>query len=71
MQINQDLKGIEILENMLSTIDVQTGKAEYLLGIMNISIKNYDIGCEYFDKSLKKGFKIPQLVIDRFCSSTN
>lgn len=69
MQFGENKMGIKILEEMIERLDPDTGKAEYLLGIMYVDEKNYKKGCENFEKSIKKGFAISKETIEYFCNS--
>jgi len=69
MQIGENDKGIQILEEMIVKLEPNTGKAEYLLGIMYVDKKEYKKGCDYFGISKRKGFSISKEITDYFCAS--
>lgn len=67
MQFGNEKKAISILEEMIENLNPNTGKAEYLLGILFIGEKKNTEGCEYLEKSFKKGFNVPEIIFQRFC----
>ena len=68
MQAGKDDKAIEILIEQLNKLNPQTGKSEYLLGIIYIGKKENKSGCEYLHKSKEKGFVIPKEIFNTFCN---
>ena len=68
MQAGKDDKAIEILIEQLNKLNPQTGKSEYLLGIIYIGKKENKSGCEYLHKSKGKGFVIPKEIFNTFCN---
>lgn len=68
MQAGKDQKAIEILNSLLKSLNPQTGKAEYLLGIIYLGQKDNDKGCQYLMQSLNKGFIVPKKIFERFCN---
>lgn len=68
MQVGNDKKAIEILKEVISKLNPKTGKAEYLLGIIYIGMKENEIGCEYLYKSKNKGFSVNSLILSKFCN---
>ena len=71
MQFGDEQNAIEILEKMIQELNPKSGKAEYLLGILFIGKKKNIEGCEYLNKSLEKGFNIPDIIFQRFCNLEN
>ena len=71
MQFGDEQRAIEILEKMIQELNPKSGKAEYLLGILFIGEKKNIEGCEYLNKSLEKGFNIPDIIFQRFCNLEN
>ena len=71
MQFGDEQNAIEILEKMIQELNPKSGKAEYLLGILFIGEKKHIEGCEYLNKSLEKGFSIPDIIFQRFCNLEN
>ena len=59
---------IKIIEKYIPKNNPKTGKAEYLLGIMKISKKDYKGGCEALNLSKEKGFSIPDIIFQKFCN---
>ena len=59
---------IKIIEKYIPKNNPKTGKAEYLLGIMKISKKDYKGGCEALNLSKEKGFSIPDTIFQKFCN---
>ena len=68
MQAGEDKKAIEILEKLIKNLNPKTGKAEYLLAIINIGLEKNEIGCKYLIKSEGKGFSVPKAIFERFCN---
>ena len=68
MQAGNDKKAIEILKEVISKLNPRTGKAEYLLGILYIGMKENQTGCEYLYESKNKGFTINPLIFSKFCN---
>jgi len=62
---------IKILNEYIPKNNPTSGKAEYLLGIMKISIKDYQSGCENLYLSREKGFSIPDIILEKFCKNNN
>ena len=54
-----------------SKLNPKTGKAEYLLGIIYISMEENQKGCVFLYKSLDKGFKVDQFLFSKFCDTVN
>lgn len=71
MQAGNDKKAIEILKEVITKLNPKTGKAEYLLGIIYIGMKENQIGCEYLYKSKNKGFNVDQFIFSKFCNTEN
>lgn len=69
MQLGNDEKAIELLNEVITKLNPKTGKAEYLLGIIFLGKKQYDDGCKYLKESSQKGFDFPKAILERFCSS--
>ena len=68
MQAGKDDKAIRILLDQLNRLNPDTGKSEYLLGILYIGQKENKSGCEYLYKSTEKGFEIPKEIFNKFCN---
>ena len=66
MQAGNDKKAIEILKEVITKLNPKTGKAEYLLGIIYIGMKENQTGCEYLYKSKNKGFNVDNLCFQSF-----
>jgi len=71
MQAGNDKKAIEILKDVIFKLNPKTGKAEYLLGIIYIGMKENQTGCEYLYKSKNKGFNVDEFMFSKFCSAEN
>ena len=71
MQAGNDRKAIEILKEVISKLNPKTGKAEYLLGIIYIGMKENQTGCEFLYKSKNKGFNVDKFMFSKFCSAEN
>jgi O-antigen ligase/tetratricopeptide (TPR) repeat protein len=71
MQAGNDKKAIEILKEVISKLNPKTGKAEYLLGIIYIGMKENQTGCEYLYKSKNKGFNVDKFMFSKFCNTEN
>jgi tetratricopeptide (TPR) repeat protein len=71
MQAGNDKKAIEILKEAISKLNPKTGKAEYLLGIIYIGMKENQTGCEYLYKSKNKGFNVDKFMFSKFCNTEN
>ena len=71
MQAGNDEKAIEILNDVISKLNPKTGKAEYLLGIIYIGMKENQTGCEYLYKSKNKGFSVDKIIFSKFCDTKN
>jgi len=71
MQAGNDKKAIEILNEVISKLNPKTGKAEYLLGIIYIGMKENQTGCEYLYKSKNKGFNVDKFMFSKFCNTEN
>ena len=71
MQAGNDKKAIEILKEVITKLNPKTGKAEYLLGIIYIGMKENQTGCEYLYKSKNKGFNVDQFIFSKFCNTEN
>ena len=71
MQAGNDKKAIEILKEVISKLNPKTGKAEYLLGIIYIGMKENQTGCEFLYKSKNKGFNVDKFMFSKFCSAEN
>lgn len=69
MQAGNDKKAIEILKEVITKLNPKTGKAEYLLGIIYIGMKENQTGCEYLYKSKNKGFNVDQFIFSKFCNT--
>ena len=69
MQLGNDEKAIELLNEVITKLNPKTGKAEYLLGIIFLGKEQYDDGCKYLKESSQKGFDFPKAILERFCSS--
>ena len=71
MQAGNDQKAIEILNDLIKNLNPKTGKAEYLLGIIYIGMKENQVGCDFLYKSKNKGFKVNQFLFSKFCNLEN
>lgn len=71
MQAGNDKKAIEILNDVITKLNPKTGKAEYLLGIIYIGMKENQTGCEYLYKSKNKGFSVDKIIFSKFCDTKN
>ena len=69
MQLGDDKKAIEILNEVITKLNPKTGKAEYLLGIIHIGMKENQKGCDFLYKSQGKGFKVDQFLFSKFCNT--
>ena len=69
MQAGNDKKAIEILKEVIAKLNPKTGKAEYLLGIIYIGMKENQTGCEYLYKSKNKGFNVDKFMFSKFCNT--
>lgn len=67
MQLNLNEKAINILNNVLSNLNPQTGKSEYLLGLILSGEKKYSEGCDFFKKAIVKGFIVGDNLLDYVC----
>lgn len=68
MKINENQKAIAILEKTIINLQPKTGKAEYLLGIIYLDLKEKNLGCSYLNQARGKGFVFNDLLLDQFCS---
>lgn len=68
MKIDENQKAIEILESMVEDLDPQSGKAEYLLGIIYLDEKDKEKGCLNLNIAKRKGFKFSDQILKRFCN---
>ena len=68
MQLGEDDKAIEVLNDVIQKLNPKTGKAEYLLGIIYIGQQKFQKGCEAINQSNNKGFNVPETIIERFCN---
>ena len=71
MQLGEDETAIQILKEVISKLNPETGKAEYLLAIIYFGQEKNSIGCDYLSKSKQKGFGIPDIMFKQFCKSEN
>ena len=69
MQLGDDKKAIEILNEVITKLNPKTGKVEYLLGIIYIGMKENQKGCNYLFKSQDKGFTVDQFLFSKFCNT--
>ena len=70
MQLGEDDKAIEVLNDVIQKLNPKTGKAEYLLGIIYIGQQKFKKGCEALNQSKNKGFNVPETIFERFCNLT-
>ena len=68
MKLGFNKRGIKILEDLLTNINPQTGKSEYLLSIMYVDENQKGKGCEYLQISKNKGFNVPDIVNRSLCN---
>lgn len=68
MKLGFNKLGIEILEDLLTNINPQNGKSEYLLSIMYVDENQKEKGCEYLSISINKGFNVPDIVRRSLCN---
>ena len=68
MKINENQKAIAILEKTIINLQPKTGKAEYLLGIIYLDLKEKNLGCSYLKQARGKGFVFSKELLNQFCS---
>lgn len=68
MKINENQKAIAILEKTIINLQPKTGKAEYLLGIIYLDLKEKNLGCSYLNQARGKGFVFNDALLDQFCN---
>ena len=68
LKINENQKAIAILEKTIINLQPKTGKAEYLLGIIYLDLKEKNLGCSYLNLAKEKGFVFSKELLNQFCS---
>jgi tetratricopeptide (TPR) repeat protein len=68
MKINENQKAIAILEKTIINLQPKTGKAEYLLGIIYLDLKEKNLGCSYLNQARGKGFVFNDALLNQFCN---
>ena len=70
MQLNKNEEAIKVLKKV--ELEFQTtGKTEYLLSLLYFSINEKIKSCQYINKSVKKGFKVPRSTVELICLEAN